>query len=255
MPALVVTVACAPISLETQLWKATRKTDTIPAYEGRSSSATPAAPGPRRRGDRLLALYEALRRVESVHLDIRQSYVHGRAGLEIDGLALPVAQTAAALLRQAGLRIAQDGAGAADGVLRLRLEGRAVSRPYAPVNERNLALGAVTRRYAGAGLRGSVLLSTAGERLYDQSFDGLYRPPERIDAADFPRPGNAPFEAAFHTIVAPELAVMIGRLYGPGPLVDTAMEGSLPLRVAAIEASMGEVGDSTSVQPLRTMLG
>ena len=251
MPALVV-IACAP-TLESQLWKANRKTDTIPAYESFLESYPG---GPRSEGarERLRALYEALRRVESVHLEIRQSYVHGRAGREIDGLALPVAQTAAALLRQAGLRIAPDGAGAADGMLRLRLEGRAVSRPYAPVNERNLPLSAVTRRYAGAVLRGSILLSTGGERLYDQSFDGMYSPPERIDSEDFPRPENAPFEAAFHTIVAPELAVMIGRLYGPGPLVDTAMEGSLPLRVAAIEA-LGGVGDSTSVQPLRTMLG
>ena len=139
-------------------------------------------------------------------------------------------------------------------MLRLHLQGRAVSQPYAPVNERNLTRGAVTRRYAGAGLRGSVSLTAAGERLYDQSFDGLYRPPERIDSADFPRPENAPFEAAFHDIAAPELAVMIGRLFGPGPLVGTAMAGALPLRVAAIEA-LGGLGDSTSVQPLRTMLG
>ena len=251
LPALVV-IACAP-SLESQLWKATRKTGTIPAYEA-FLERYPGGPRSEAARERLQALYEALRRVESVHVDIHQRYVHGRAGREIEGLALPVAQTVAALLRQAGLRIAKEGAGAADGVLRLRLEGRAVSQPYAPVNERNLASGAVTRRYAGAGLRGSVLLTTAGKKLYDESFEGLYRPPERIDSADFPRPENAPFEAAFHDIVAPELTVLIGQLYGPGPLVDTAMEGALPLRVAAIEA-LGGLGDSTSVQPLRTMLG
>ncbi len=251
MPALVV-VACAP-SLESQLWKTTLKTGTIPAYEA-FIERYPGGPRSEAARERLRALYEALRGVDSVRLDIRQSYVHGRADREIEGLALPVAQTAAVLLRQAGLRIAQDGAGSADGVLGLRLEGRAVSQPYAPVNERNLALGAVTRRYAGAGLRGSVSLSTAGERLYEESFDGMYNPPERIDSEDFPRPEDAPFEAAFHTIVAPELAAMIGRLYGPGPLVGTAMEGAVPLRVAAIEA-LGDLGDSTSVQPLRTMLG
>ena len=245
-------IACAP-SLESQLWKATRKTGTIPAYE----TFLERYPGGPRSGaarERLKALYEALRRIESVHLEIRQSYVHGRADREIDGLALPVAQTAEALLRPAGLRIARDGAGAADGVLVLRLEGRAVSQPYAPVNERNQASSAVTRRYAGAGLRGSVSLSMAGERLYDRSFDGMYSPPERIDSADFPRPEDAPFEAAFDAIVAPVLAVMIGRLYGPGPLVETAMGGSSALRVSAIEA-LGGLGDSTTVQPLRTMLG
>ena len=235
------------------MWKATRKTATIPAYEA-FLERYPGGPRSESARERLQSLYEALRRVESVHIEISQTYVHGRAGREIDGLALPVAQTAAALLRQAGLRIAPDGAGAADGVLRLRLEGRAVSQPYAPVNERNLARSAVTRRYAGAGLRGSVLLATAGEKLYDEAFDGMYSPPERIDSADFPRPENAPFDAAFRAIVAPELAVMIGRLYGPGPLVDTAMDGASPLRVAAIEA-LGGLGDSTTVQPLRTMLG
>ncbi len=251
LPALVV-IACAP-SLESQLWKATRSTDTIPAYEA-FLERYPGGPRSEAARERLQALYEALKRIESVHVEVRQSYVHGRADREIDGLSLPVAPTAAALLRQAGLRIARDGAGAADGVLGLRLEGRAVSQPYAPVNERNLAGSAVTRRYAGAGLRGSVWLSTAGERLYDQSFDGRYSPPERIDSADFPRPEDAPFEAAFDAIVAPELAVMIGRLYGPGPLVETAMGGSSALRVAAIGA-LGTLGDSTSVQPLRTMLG
>ena len=250
MPALVA-IACAP-SLESQLWKATRKTGTIPAYEA-FLERYPGGPRSGAARERLQALYEALGRVESVHVEIRQSYVHGRADREIEGLVLPVAQTAAALLRPAGPRIARDGAAAADGVLGLRLEGRAVSQPYAPVNERNQASSAVTRRYAGAVLRGAVSLSTAGERLYDQSFDGRYSPPERIDSADFPRPGDAPFEAAFDAIVAPELAVMVGRLYGPGPLVETAMGGSFPLRVAAIEA-LGILGDSTAVQPLRTML-
>ena len=106
-PALVA-LACAP-TLESQLWKATRKTDTIPAYEA-FLERYPGGPRSESARGRLRALHEALGRVESVHLEISQSYVHGRAGREIEGLELPVAPTAAALLRQAGLRIAPDGA-------------------------------------------------------------------------------------------------------------------------------------------------
>ena len=250
--ALAALAACA-VSLEGQLWQAARKTDTIQSYEEFLERFPDGIPSDQAR-KRLQQLYDALHAVDAVHLEVEQVYMYGSADREIEDYDLPIGETLAVLLRHAGLTVVTDSLKATNGVMRVRVEGRAMSQPYAPANERNLATsGAVTRQYAGASLRGSMTLTTAEGTLYEQAFAGIEAPPERMGSADFPRPEDAPFEAAFRKALAPELALMMGRLYGPRLLIGVLEEQDLTLQKVAVEA-LGERGDTTAVAALLTAL-
>jgi hypothetical protein len=158
---------------------------------------------------------------EKVFLVVEQSY----AGTM--GVSLPFEDPAIKMLEYAGLEVGTEDTGEYDYVLKIEVEGRALSQEYS-----FLGFGKGTTYYTGAFLNGKIIFELAGISFFEASFSGRKPTPKKINTSTAPKaPSSAPFgEAMESSSFLYELIRMLGELYGPYPVVAALQDVDLDVR-------------------------
>jgi hypothetical protein len=231
------------------MWQTAQRRDTISAYV-QFLARHPSGEIAQRAQDRLQTLRTVLQGLKTVRFVVHETYVAGPADEQIDGLHLPLSTAIAGLLTGVDVEVVVAPDAQADGELRLRVEGRALRKTYAPTDERALTTrGTLTLQYAGADLRGLIALRGPDELLYEHAFSGRATPPDQLGSERYPTPSDAPFAELFETTLLPVAARMVGDLYGAQSLLPVLRDGKPPNKRAAVTA-LGLLADSTATLAL-----
>ena len=233
IPILVVASCAPPIRRD---WKAAVAANNVEAYDRflRQHPEGSLAEDVRDRLEEFLAIARSIRFV-SVSVD--ESYSADRTLDAINGVELPFASLTRELLEFAGV----DVVGAAeddDAVIVINVEGSALAQSYAVPDERHsiAATSPRTRQYSGARMAGTISLQTPALILHTRAFHGAKLPPDRIAQAIYKSASDAPFADLLRTTFGPELAGLVGTLYGFERLIEALGSANPVVRNSAAVA-------------------